>query len=145
MGLMCSDHLQPGSQVILSMDISPNLTISMLAFGGVRVSSGALKLFTCEVDMVDSSFSSFDILWTLCLKKCPAVRRDSSGARGLPSNRSAQWRAWTPQTWACACADPIIFLLSLSTSCTNSGHRNHNHSDYTHNRCPNLHNQYIHI
>src|SRR5689334_21412834 len=25
------------------------------------------------------------------------------------SIRSAQLRAWTPQTWPCACADPIVF------------------------------------
>jgi hypothetical protein len=52
MGLICSDHFQPGSQVILTMDISPKLTISILAFGGVRVSSGVLKLFFCDVDWV---------------------------------------------------------------------------------------------
>jgi hypothetical protein len=52
MGLICSDHFQPGSQVILTMDISPNLTISILAFGGVRISSGVLKLFFWDVDLV---------------------------------------------------------------------------------------------
>src|SRR5579883_2121369 len=85
MGLICSDHRQPGSQVILTIDMSPNLTISMLAFGGVRVSSGVLKLFTCEVDMVARSFSSsFDCPSVLCLRVCPPGRMDCSGTR-LPS------------------------------------------------------------
>jgi hypothetical protein len=43
---------QPGSQVILTIDISPNLTISIKAFGGLRVSSGALKFFVCDVNWV---------------------------------------------------------------------------------------------
>lgn len=57
MGCMCSDHFQPGSQIILTMDISPKLTNSIFAFGGVRVSSGASKLFFCDVDMVGNYLS----------------------------------------------------------------------------------------
>lgn len=45
MGRICSDHFQPGSQVILTMDKSPKWTNSIFACGGVRVSSGTLKLF----------------------------------------------------------------------------------------------------
>src|SRR5579883_3206604 len=84
MGLICSDHRQPGSQVILTTDMSPNLTISIRAFGGVRVSSGALKLFTCDVDMVASSFSSFGCPSGSCLRERPPGRMDCRGT-WLPS------------------------------------------------------------
>src|SRR5215212_2240765 len=48
MGLMFSDHLQPGSNASREAVKSPRVTTSALPFSNVLVSSGEFRLFFCK-------------------------------------------------------------------------------------------------
>src|SRR5579884_2320197 len=82
---MCSDHLQPGSQVALTSDISPKLMNSIFTFGGVRTSSGVLKLFFCDADMMFSLFLAWLLFRVIDFDEHAVAHHTYRSASWLPS------------------------------------------------------------